>query len=222
MKILIIDLNREKNSIFKDEFVRPIEQILKSNEIEFETKHFLDEINFDSSQTRKVSESLGIVSVSEVSERLRNRANVISCVSEKKNSLIFDKIILGGTPLKEFNYLNHLDKFEWIKNTKKPILGICAGCQIIGKIFGADLIYSKEIGMIEISKIKENILFEETNFNAYSLHNKSLTNLSKFEILAKSDKSIEAIKHKQKEIYGVLFHPEIKNPQIILNFIKNN
>ena len=30
----------------------------------------------------------------------------------------------------------------------------------------------------------------------------------------------QAIKHKEKKIYGVLFHPEVRNKELILNFVK--
>jgi GMP synthase (glutamine-hydrolysing) len=73
--------------------------------------------------------------------------------------------------------------------------------------------------MAEISTLKENPLFQG-NFKAYTLHNFSVKPCQTFETLAKSTKCIQAIKHKQKNIYGVLFHPEVRNQEIIQRFIK--
>jgi anthranilate/para-aminobenzoate synthase component II len=36
-----------------------------------------------------------------------------------------------------------------------------------------------------------------------------------------SDKEIvQAVKHQTKEIYGVLFHPEVRQKEMIANFVK--
>ena len=57
------------------------------------------------------------------------------------------------------------------------------------------------------------------DFEAYELHNNSLTELFEFEILAESGNSVQAITHKEKDIYGIIFHPEVRNENIILNFV---
>ncbi len=128
------------------------------------------------------------------------------------------KVIISGTPLKDLDYVNHLDYFEWIKDFDKPILGICAGMQAIGLVYGCSLVKCKEIGMQEIKTLKENKLFS-SKFQAYTLHSNAIKPTKEFEILAKSKKCVEAIKHKQKETYGVLFHPEVRNKEIITKFI---
>jgi GMP synthase (glutamine-hydrolysing) len=133
-----------------------------------------------------------------------------------KNS---DKIIICGTALKDNVYLRDMTYFEWIKNFNKPLLGICSGMQIIGLNFEAKLISSKEIGMKNIKVLIENKLFSE-DFQAYELHNNSLDKLNEFEILAKTNNSVQIIKHKEKETYGILFHPEVRNKEIIKNFLK--
>ena len=57
-------------------------------------------------------------------------------------------------------------------------------------------------------------------FEAYELHNYSVKPSKDFEILAKSKKCVQAIKHKSKPIYGILFHPEVRNKWIIKRFLK--
>ena len=129
-----------------------------------------------------------------------------------------DKIIICGTALKDNKYLKNINKFDWIKNFDKPISGICSGMQIIGLVFGSKLIKEKEIGIKNIKVEKENKLFSG-NFEAYVLHNNSLEALNNFEILASSDISVQAIKHKNREIYGIIFHPEVRNERFINKFL---
>src|SRR3989344_5148282 len=50
-----------------------------------------------------------------------------------------DKIIICGTSLKDNDFLEHLNFFTWIPFYEKPILGICAGMEIISSIFELDV-----------------------------------------------------------------------------------
>jgi GMP synthase-like glutamine amidotransferase len=131
----------------------------------------------------------------------------------------YSKIVLSGTALKDHATLKLVDKFNWIKICNKPILGICAGMQTISLIFDEPLVKCLQIGMAEISTLKENPLFQG-DFKAYVLTNCSVKQSQTFEALAESTKCIQAIKHKQKNIYGVLFHPEVRNQEILKNFIQ--
>lgn len=130
-----------------------------------------------------------------------------------------NKIILTGTSLKNYEYLKHPKKFNWIKNINKPILGICAGTQIIGKIYNSKLIKNIEIGPTIIKKTNNHPFFNNIK-QAYNLHNLSITQPKEFKTYLKSKNTIQAIKHKTKEIYAVLFHPEVLNKELIVNFTK--
>ena len=131
----------------------------------------------------------------------------------------YTKIIFSGTPLKDHATLKQFDKFNWIKSYGKPVLGICAGMQTIALVFGATLTNCLQIGLAEISILKQNPLFQG-DFRAYTLHNYSVAPSQTFETLAESTNCIQAIKHKQKNIYGVLFHPEVRNQEILKRFIQ--
>ena len=133
----------------------------------------------------------------------------------------YSKVVLSGNTLKDHEAQKHLDKFGWIKTFERPILGVCAGMQIISLVFGEPLNPCLQIGMTQIQTVKENPLFEG-NFSAYTLHNYSVAPSETFMVLAQSGKCIQAIKHKQKDIYGVLFHPEVRNPEIIKHFLALN
>jgi GMP synthase-like glutamine amidotransferase len=127
-------------------------------------------------------------------------------------------IILSGTPLKDHATLDQTKKFEWIKTCEMPILGICAGMQTLGSVFGLKLKKCLGIGMTQITTLKFNPLFSST-FKAYSLHNFSVVPSALFEVLAETTQCVQAIKHRQKDIFGVLFHPEVRNREIIQRFV---
>jgi GMP synthase-like glutamine amidotransferase len=139
--------------------------------------------------------------------------------TEKTDLKKYEKLIICGTALKDNDFLKNLTHFNWIKESNIPLLGICSGMQVIALQFGAKPVKKKEIGMTKIKSIKKNILFTG-DFEAYELHGNGLSNLNQFEILAKSENTPQAIKHKTKNIYGIMFHPEVRNSNIILNFIK--
>lgn len=132
-----------------------------------------------------------------------------------------EKIILSGTALKDNTVLSQPEKFQWLKLTKKPLLGICAGMETIGIVYGMPMVQCVEIGMTQISTLRANQLFEG-DFRAYSLHSLCVEPSPQFDVLAKSPQCVQVIKHKSKEIYGVLFHPEVRNQEVLKNFIIGN
>lgn len=91
------------------------------------------------------------------------------------------------------------------------ILGICFGHQILGKYFGANIERKNmRSGLAKIKIIKEDTLFGGiTNFQMPVSHSEQLSWLPKgFELLATSDYcKIQAMKHRDSNIYGVQFHP---------------
>lgn len=126
-----------------------------------------------------------------------------------------DKIIITGTALKDFDYLEH--DFSWLLKTEKPVLGICAGMQIIAKEFQIPLVTFVTIGPRQVETVAENKLAKGT-FNAYFLHTKTAS--EGFETLAMTNGKPCMIKHPQKEIYGCIFHPEVMNEDIIERFVR--
>ncbi len=130
-----------------------------------------------------------------------------------------DKIILSGTTLEDNVALNQPEKFKWLLKTEKPVLGICAGMQTIGVVFGLKLVKCLEIGMTQMRGVKENPLTSE-EFKAYSLHNFTVEVSGDFEVWAESETCTQIMKHKHKPIYGVLFHPEVRNEDMLRRFVR--
>ena len=116
------------------------------------------------------------------------------------------------------DYLNDLDNFKKLKDLNKPILGICSGFQIVCSMFNEKIIEQEEIGMMSVSTTQSNPLVSG-DFQAYNMHNFSVADLTSFNVLAKSDKTVQLVSHKKRNIFGVSFHPEVRNEQIIINFL---
>tara|TARA_Y100000589_G_scaffold174536_1_gene165626 strand:- start:285 stop:863 length:579 start_codon:yes stop_codon:yes gene_type:complete len=116
---------------------------------------------------------------------------------------------------------------------KIPMLGICLGHQAIGASFGAKIVKMKKVmhgktDNITISKNSDIIKNIPNNFTATRYHSLEVSNKhlpKEIEVLAENkEKSIMAIKIKNKKIYGLQFHPEsiaTSNGELFFkNFIK--
>ncbi len=130
-----------------------------------------------------------------------------------------DAVILSGAPLKDFGFLENPDFFEWVGDFERPILGICAGMQALSLAYGSKIYDCEEIGFTDVKTLAPNPLFGGS-FQAYCLHKKAVKPSPSFEVLAASKSCIQAVKHKRKSQYGVLFHPEVRNSQIISSFLR--
>ena len=127
-----------------------------------------------------------------------------------------DKIIICGTSLKDNSFLEDINKFNWIKHFDKPLLGICAGFQLIGLIHEGELKKKLEIGFF-FENFDKMFLGLEGKQEVYHLHNNYVDFCDHFDLFSDGE-IVQAVKHKEKEIYGTLFHPEVRNKEMILNF----
>ncbi|MEM2131476.1 MAG: hypothetical protein QXM96_01815 [Candidatus Woesearchaeota archaeon] len=202
-KILIISTCQDKLS--EEEFVKPIVDIIEKSNL---------------SDNKNNSNSYFVKSYLEY-QILHYKSFDKNLINLIKNS--FDKIIITGTALKDNSYLDYIKNFQWLKEKdfKKEVLGICSGMQIIGLVHGSKIIKSSFIGFNKAKTFEKNKLFSGL-FDVYEIHNNSITKPKDFIALAKIKNRILAIKHKEKEIYGLLFHPEVRNKEIIENFLKLN
>lgn len=114
-----------------------------------------------------------------------------------------------------------------IKNTEIPVLGICLGSEYIVKTFGGEITHDvpEGEGFYDISVLKENKLTGDKKIlKSMDCHQHKITKLpDDFEVLGASLYSrYDIIKHKDKSIYGVQFHPENnENGKVIMrNFLK--
>jgi len=163
---MILIINTCHDPLLDSEFVKPIEDILKGENIKFTV--------------------LGYHGITE------------------KDLEKADKVIITGTSLADNEFLEYLDDFAWIRDFKKPILGICAGSHIIGHALGYKLKRKHEIGMKDIT-LKEDFLGKKKGekLQVYHLHQYAALP----EIFRKDN------------YYATTFHPEVRNKDLIVNFI---
>jgi GMP synthase (glutamine-hydrolysing) len=160
-------------------------------------------------------------------------ATIVNCSDLKLDSFDgFDAVILSGGygmgPIVEC-YQDNLREIELVKNSIIPVLGICFGCQVVAAAFGSGIsrIPEKRTGEHEIELLVQNEpLFVEfaAKFTAYESHKWSVTVLGpQLSPIAKSVDGFEVIRHKNKPIFGVQFHPEVSEvpavQQILNNFL---
>ncbi len=144
----------------------------------------------------------------------------------------FDLIILsGGSGMAidkhEEDFLNEI---ELIKNSNRPIIGICLGFELICHTFGCKMEREeeREKGIVKIDVVKNDVIFEgKDKLNVMMMHKWHVRDVdSILEVLARSEKGIDIVKHFHKPIYGFQFHPEIIEPQndgskIFMNCLNN-
>ncbi len=109
---------------------------------------------------------------------------------------------------------------DYVVNLKKPYLGFCLGCQLLGEVLGGDIIKSNpsEIGILDINMTAEkdfDKLFSEypKNIKALQWHSYEVVNLENnkdVKIIASSSTTKYQIFRYMKHAYGIQFHIEIK------------
>ena len=137
------------------------------------------------------------------------------------NDDAYDKIILTGSSwygVKKYAETKYKAEIKLIKKSKKPILGICLGMQLIAHAYGEELVRNpiKEEGLVEITIIKKDKLVQRLpqHFRGMEKHFWNVENTTKLITIARSKKCVEILKHPNKEIYGVQFHPEIQDEKL--------
>lgn len=189
-------------------------------------------------------------SVAGAIEKLGHVAIISSDIREMKSA---DKLILPGVGAFRdgMNNINGLGLFEpltdLVVNHKKPILGICLGCQLMG-LESFEFGHYKGLGWINASvkklepndphlriphigwnnliQRKHDVLFDAVPEDAlfYYTHTYCLVSNDVNEILGECDYggNFVAVVHKDN-IYGTQFHPEksqLHGLQILKNFIE--
>ncbi|MBU0665756.1 MAG: gamma-glutamyl-gamma-aminobutyrate hydrolase family protein [Nanoarchaeota archaeon] len=141
----------------------------------------------------------------------------------------FSGIVISGAPtlLTQVNQQEYLDKFSFLKSIKIPVLGICLGHQILGLLHGSQIKAEKMIDKMEqIEILQENDLFNGIqNLSEFREEHSEFISLPEdFIHLAKSEScDNESMKHKNKNLFGVQFHPEVSGDngkQLFNNFLK--
>lgn len=128
-----------------------------------------------------------------------------------------EKIIISPGPATPDDAGVCLDVIEYFAD-KKPIFGICLGHQSIAQVFGGKVIRAKNMMHGKTSKIKvtkDTILFKElpkeftqTRYHSLTVAQDNLPECIVPTSYSMDDNEIMSLEIKDKNIYGVQFHPE--------------
>ncbi len=126
------------------------------------------------------------------------------------DNLEFDCLLITGGPDSLDRNLTENILFAYAVKRDKPVIGICHGAFTVNDLTGG--INGRVEGHWET---EHKVIMDNNEYVVNSYHGQSIQKIGKNMIdLAKDmDGNIEAFKHKELPIYGVVWHPErMKNP----------
>ena len=126
----------------------------------------------------------------------------------------FDAVLLSGGS--RFSVMEHEDDYAkelaLIRRSSTPILGICLGFELIGHAFGEELslLEAKRKGVMRVKKVLDDPIFKDVKtLDGFEAHRWGIKKVKNLIPLGISRDGIEIIKHPERLIYGVQFHPEV-------------
>ncbi len=143
----------------------------------------------------------------------------------------FDAMFCMGGPMdtwmeKEHPWLIEEKKAikEFVVNLKKPYLGFCLGCQLLGEVVGGKVERTKnpEIGMLDINfseNKKNDLLFSKfpekiTSLQWHSYEVQGLEKNNDITLIASSPETKYQIFRYMNHAYGIQFHIEVKDTTV--------
>lgn len=127
-------------------------------------------------------------------------------------------ILLAGTALQDDQYLKEIDAVERLLGAGLPLLAVCSGMQLLAAACGGEIIAQREIGMVAVETLVENPLCAG-RFEAFALHRHAVEPGPWLEVLARSEGCAQMVRHRELPAWGVLFHPEVRNEQLVRSFL---
>ncbi len=115
-----------------------------------------------------------------------------------------------------------------------PILGVCLGHQCIGHVFGGDVVRADRLMHGKTSMIQHTDVsvfkglptpFEATRYHSLLVKRATLPDCLEITAVAADDESeIMGLRHKERPIHGVQFHPEsiltVEGKRLLKNFLE--
>ena len=144
-----------------------------------------------------------------------------------------EKIIISPGPASPDEAGITLEVIDFFKD-KLPILGICLGHQSIAQVFGGDVVRATNMMHGKTSQMKQVddcVIFKDlpqefraTRYHSLIVDKKTLPKIIEPTAYSMDDDEIMALKIKDRDIYGIQFHPESimseYGHEMIGNFLK--
>ena len=139
-------------------------------------------------------------------------------------------ILSGGAPNVATETAAMGNNGEYLDKADFPILGVCAGMQFLCEHFGGTLGpgSTPEFGAVPLKVDDHDDLFKglPDEFTVWASHNDEVKTVPNgFDVIAHSDSCPnEAVRCRDRPIWGVQFHPEVENTEhgveIFQNFLR--
>jgi len=111
-----------------------------------------------------------------------------------------------------------------------PVLGICYGLQFMAHALGGKVRAAKhrEYGQAQVERVADSEIFRElpSTLEVWMSHGDEALELpSGFKLIAKTPSAVAAIENRDKRLFAVQFHPEVRHTklgtEILRNFVLN-
>lgn len=139
-------------------------------------------------------------------------------------------VLSGGSPRVALDSNRMGNNGEYLDRADFPILAICAGLHFMAGHFGGSTGPAEvpEFGKALLHVDKEDEIFKglPKQFTVWESHNDEVKDVpDSFEVLAHSDGCpVQAVRVKDRPLYGLQFHPEVENTEhgyeIFQNFLR--
>lgn len=124
-----------------------------------------------------------------------------------------DLVVLSGSSRMQLkgNEKEFERELVFIAQNKKPLIGICFGCELITEAFGGTLreLPTSHKGIRDITILEPGIFADKQSMRVFENHRWITDTVPEhFVIVAESDAGPEIIRHESLPIWGVQCHPE--------------
>lgn len=124
-------------------------------------------------------------------------------------------VVLTGyhQELSSYRFVEMEPLFGFLRCTDLPVFAICGGFQFMAMAFGSDIV---EMGFEERGYAPLRLRADDPLFDGltappvvYNWHHMKISDVpGDFRLLADNDACVQAIRHRERPLYGVQFHPE--------------
>jgi len=137
---------------------------------------------------------------------------VPNTITVDTDSFDFDCLLITGGPDSVARHFTENNLYKLFVEKNKPVVGVCHGAFVINDIEGG-VNGRKDNHM----STQHQIYMEGTNYEVNSYHSQCIESITEdFEAVATdTDGTIEGFMHKQKPIYGIVWHPERQDNPVL-------